>query len=462
MRETTLTIRRVLVANRGEIAVRVIRACRELGLETVAIHSTVDEGAAHTRLADQAVCIGPAHPRMSYLHSDVVVQVALATGADAVHPGYGFLSENAAFAEACQENGLVFVGPNVDTISAIGDKVYARQLAASVGVPVIEGTPRESRGLSEIESLAATIGYPLLLKAAAGGGGRGMRLVPTADALRRSYAEASAEAEASFGNPTIYAERYIANARHVEVQVMGDHFGRAIHFGTRDCSVQRRHQKILEEAPATCVSDETRARVEQSAVELARHLRYVSAGTVEFLVDAGTDRHYFIEMNTRIQVEHPVTEMVTGHDLVREQLRVADGTVGLSLEQRDVSLRGHAIELRINAEDPERGFAPCPGLVEELMPPGGAGVRWDSHLCPGQEISPYYDSMVAKLVIHDTSREEARRRALRAVDELTISGVKTNAPFLRWVLSHPDYRENRLSTTWVEESFDGSQLKTTA
>lgn len=445
-------MKRVLVANRSEIAVRVIRACQEAGLETVAVYSQADRDSMHVRIADRAVCIGPPRPTESYLRGDVLVQVACATGCDAVHPGYGFLSENAEFARNCIENGLTFIGPAPDVISAMGDKVLGRKLAARTGVPVVDGTVGEDVQYADVEALGARAGYPLLLKAAAGGGGRGMRIVRSAAELRGQFEDAGAEAQAAFGNGTIYAERFLSRIRHVEVQIVGDHRGTVLHFGTRDCTLQRRHQKVVEEAPAACIPEAAREAIAADAVRLASHLGYVGAGTVEFVVDMDTGRHHFIEVNTRIQVEHPVTEMVTGIDLVREQIRVADPANALDRRQEDIVLSGHAVELRINAEDPDRGFAPSPGRISSLRLPGGPGVRFDSHCYPGFVISPYYDSMIAKLVVHDSDRQRALRRARRALGELEIAGIVTNRNFLGRVLEHPDVIGNDITTTWLEHS----------
>ena len=444
-------MKRVLIANRSEIAVRVIRACRELELETVAIYSAADRDARHVQMADQAFCIGPPRPSDSYFRADLIIQVAKATGCDAVHPGYGFLSENAEFSRECVGNGLTFVGPSADVIKSMGDKVHARKVAAAIGVPTVEGTAGDKVAFEDVEQLASRAGFPILLKAAAGGGGRGMRVVRSHAELRRQYEEAQAEAKAAFGDGTVYAERFLPRIRHVEVQVVGDHHGNVVHFGTRDCSLQRRHQKVMEEAPAACVSDAARETMAEDAVRLAAHLRYVGAGTVEFVVDVESGRHYFIEANTRIQVEHPVTELISGVDLVREQLQVADPSNSLSVRQSDIVLRGHAIEFRINAEDPERGFAPSPGTISILQVPGGPGVRFDSHCYQGYTISPYYDSLMAKLIVHDKNRERALSRARRALGELEVGGVTTNARFLRKLLDHPDIVSNEISTGWLEQ-----------
>ncbi len=442
-------MKRVLVANRGEIAVRVIRACRRLGLETVAVYSTADRGAAHTRLADRAVCIGPPAPAASYLNVPALVTAALGTGCDAVHPGYGFLAENAAFADACGEHGLRFVGPSGEAIRAMGDKVRARALAAGIGVPVVPGSEGPVSSVEEAAALAARIGYPLLLKAAAGGGGRGMRVVRSPDALREAFVAARAEAQGAFGEATMYVERFLEGVRHVEIQVAADEMGTCIHLGERDCSIQRRHQKLLEEAPSPAVTPAVRAAMGEAALALVRHIGYRNVGTVEFLLEPGRARFFFIEMNTRIQVEHPVTEMLTGVDLVATQLRIAAG------EPLDVApavrLAGHAIECRINAEDPDQDFRPAPGVVRHWRPPEGEGIRVDTHLAPGAEISPFYDSLLAKVVVGAADRAAAIDLMRRALAALEVTGVPTTTPFHQRVLTHPDFVAARTDTRWVEE-----------
>jgi len=439
-------MKRVLVANRGEIAVRVIRACRALRLEVVAIHSEADRGALHTRLADRAVCVGPPPARGSYLNVPSIVAAALGTGCDAVHPGYGFLAEDAGFAAACRQHGLRFVGPSPEAIRLMGDKLAARSLAARLGVPVVPGSAGPVRTAADV----AAVGYPLLLKAAAGGGGRGMRVVRSADALGPELELAASEARAAFGDGTIYAERYLERVRHVEVQVLADAHGRAIHLGERDCSLQRRHQKLLEEAPAPGLGPRRRAELAEAALGLARAVRYEGAGTVEFVLDAATERFAFIEMNTRIQVEHPVTEMVTGVDLVQLQLRVAAGEP-VPLRQEDVRMVGHAIECRVNAEAPAEGFRPCPGLVRAFTPPAGDGIRVDTHVEAGTPVPPFYDSLLAKLVVVGPDRPAAVARARRALEAFHVEGVETTIGFHRRVLDHPDFLAGRVHTGWVEE-----------
>ncbi|MGH7314501.1 MAG: acetyl-CoA carboxylase biotin carboxylase subunit [Candidatus Rokuibacteriota bacterium] len=439
-------MKRVLVANRGEIAVRVIRACRTLGLETVAIYSEADRGALHTRLADRAVCVGPPPASASYLNVPSILATARGTGCDAVHPGYGFLAENAAFATACLEQGLRFVGPPPDAIRLMGDKLEARRLAARLGVPVVAGSPGPVRSLDD----AAAIGYPLLLKASAGGGGRGMRLVRTASELGPQIERAAAEARAAFGDGTLYAERYLERVRHVEIQVLADVRGGVVHLGERDCTLQRRHQKILEEAPSPAVSPSLRRSLTEAALTLARAVEYRSAGTVEFVLDPSAERFYFIEMNTRIQVEHPVTEMITGLDLVALQLRLAAGEP-LPFGQADVRFTGHAIECRINAEAPEEGFRPCPGAVTVWAMPTLEGVRVDTHVEPGAVVPPFYDSLLAKVVAHGADRAAAIARLRDALAAFQVEGVSTTIGFHRRILDHPDFVANRVHTRWVEE-----------
>jgi len=441
-----VTLKRVLVANRGEIAVRVIRACRALGLETVAVYSEADRGALHTRLADRAVCVGPPPSAASYLNVPSILATALGTGCDAVHPGYGFLAENAAFATACQEQGLRFVGPPPDAIRLMGNKLEARRLAARLGVPVVAGSPGPVRSVDD----AASLGYPLLLKASAGGGGRGMRLVRSAAELGPQIERASAEARAAFGDGTLYAERYLEQVRHVEVQVLADARGGIVHLGERDCSLQRRHQKILEEAPSPAVRPSLRRALTEAALDLARAVEYQGAGTVEFVLDPATERFYFIEMNTRIQVEHPVTEMITGLDLVGLQLRLAGGEP-LPLGQADVRVAGHAIECRINAEAPEEGFRPCPGTVTVWVPPVRDGVRVDTHIEPGAVVSPFYDSLLAKVVAHGADRAGAIARLRDALAAFQVEGVSTTVGFSRRIVDHPDFVTARVHTRWVEE-----------
>ncbi|MCH6267971.1 acetyl-CoA carboxylase biotin carboxylase subunit [Neobacillus citreus] len=443
---------RVLVANRGEIAVRIIRACKELGIETIAVYSDADQDGLHVHLADKSVSIGPAPSRKSYLNIEKLISVAIEERIDAIHPGYGFLAENDEFSDACARNHICFIGPSGDIIRKMGNKIQARKAAVEAGVPVVPGTNEKNSDVEEFARAAHEIGYPVLLKAAAAGGGRGMKVVFDERELRNFYQQTQAEAAAAFGDGTVYIEKYIQNARHVEVQVLFDHYGNGIHLGERDCSIQRRHQKLIEEAPSPVLDSKMREEMHAAALALAKSQNYTSAGTIEFVVDADSRKFYFIEMNTRVQVEHPVTEMLTGIDIVKEQLRIAEGHK-LSIEQRDVQFMGHAIECRINAEDPFRGFMPMPGKIEHLHLPGGTGVRVDSHCYAGYSIPLYYDSLLGKLIVHGQDREEAIVRMLRALGEIDLKGIRTTVPFHERVLGNPDFRSGKYNTRWVEESF---------
>jgi len=439
---------RVLIANRGEIAVRVIRALHELGIEAVAVYSTADEGALHTRLADRAVCIGPAPPNESYLRIPSVIAAATTTRCEAIHPGYGFLSENPAFAEACLDNDLVFVGPRAETMARMGDKAAAKQEMVAAGVPVVPGTEGATT-LDEARSAADETGYPVLLKAVAGGGGKGMRTVRDPDELEGAFQTAAAEAQAAFGESGLYLEKAIVPARHVEIQVLADGQGGVLTLGERECSIQRRHQKLIEESPSPALDEKTRAQMEDAAERAARAVEYENAGTFEFLL--GPDRSfYFIELNARLQVEHPVSELVTGIDLVREQLRVAAGE-SLSTTGR-AERSGHAIEIRINAEDPAREFMPAPGRIERFRPPLGPGVRVDTHIEDGAVIAPNYDSLLAKVIVWDSDRPSAIDRALRALAELEVVGVPTTASAARDVLRTEEFAAGRYSTSFLEEA----------
>ena len=441
-------MRRILIANRGEIAVRVIRACRELGIESVQVYSDADRNSLAVRLADRALRIGGPRAADSYLNAAAVVGAALSCKADAIHPGYGFLSENADFAELCQQKGLIWIGPQPDVIRLMGDKAAARKAAAAANVPI---TPGSEGIVPDCESAARTataLGYPVLLKASAGGGGRGMRVVASENALRAAFSEAQSEALAAFGDRSLYVERYLTRVRHVEVQILGDRDG-VLHVGERDCSSQRRHQKLVEESPAN-IGDDLRSRMTEAAVRLAQSVGYMNAGTIEFIVDG--ERFYFMEMNTRIQVEHPVTEMVYGVDLVKSQIRVAAGE-SLGMSQRELVSKGHAIECRINAEDPERGFAPCPGTLSNFLPPGGPGVRVDSQLYSGYTVPPFYDSLVAKLIVWGADRAEAIRRMARALAEMRIDGITTTIPFHRRLLAEPTFLASRTYTRYIEDEF---------
>lgn len=445
-------MKRLLIANRGEIAVRIIRAARDLGIETVAVASDADTEAAHARLADVVVPIGPAPATKSYLVTDAVVAAAREAGADAVHPGYGFLSERAEFAAAVVDAGLTFVGPEASVIEQMGDKVRARQVAAAAGVPTVPGTPD---GIADVEAAvetAAAIGYPVMLKAAAGGGGRGIRVVADEAELRTAFPAASGEAASAFGDGRMYLERFVRNARHVEVQVLGDGH-RAVHLFERECSLQRRRQKVVEEARSPGIDEAIRREMTAAAVRLCEHVAYNSAGTCEFLVDDDTGEFFFIEMNTRIQVEHPVTEMITGVDLIAQQLRIAAGD-RLGLDQADIVGRGHAIEVRVCAEDPERGFVPCPGRIDHVEIPAGPWVRADTWLKPGSQVSPFYDSLVAKLVAWGDDRPTALRRARRALDEFVVDGVPTTAALLSEILAEPWFGAGRFTTSTLESWLD--------
>jgi acetyl-CoA carboxylase, biotin carboxylase subunit len=443
---------RVLIANRGEIAVRVIRTLHELGVEAVAVHSTADEGAMHTRLADRSVCVGPPAAADSYLKIPSIIAAATTTRCDAVHPGYGFLAENPAFAAACGENDLTFIGPTPETMARMGDKVAAKREMAAAGVPVVPGT-EEATSVADAQAAADETGYPVLLKAVAGGGGKGMRLVESPAELEGDYQTAAAEAEAAFGDPGLYLEKAVVPARHVEIQVLADDAGGVLTLGERECSIQRRHQKLIEESPSPALTPETREAMEAAAEHACRVIGYTNAGTFEFLLgpDGG---FYFIELNARLQVEHPVSEMTTGADLVREQLRIAAGE-GVSRTGR-ADRRGHAIEVRINAEDPARGFLPMPGRIERFRPPFGPGVRLDTHLSDGATVPPYYDSLLGKLVVWDEDRDGAIARALRALAETEVLGVPTTIPVAVDILRSEQFATGRYSTSFLEEA--GSQL----
>jgi acetyl-CoA carboxylase biotin carboxylase subunit len=440
----------VLIANRGEIALRIVRACRELGIESVVAYSEADERSLPVRLADRALCIGRAPSAQSYLNVDALVGAAVAWRIDAVHPGYGFLAEKPAFAERCEREGVTFVGPRSEMIRLMGDKIEAKRAARAAGVPTTPGSEGAVADAAEATRIAREIGFPVLLKASAGGGGRGMRIVREAGELEALLAEAMAEAQAAFGDPSMYVERYLPDVRHIEVQVLGDGSD-VIHLGERDCTLQRRNQKLVEEAPSPAIDAELRERICAAAVALCKRIGYTSAGTVEFIVDRTRGDFYFMEMNTRIQVEHPVTEMVTGVDLVKEQLRIAGGA-RLALGQEDVRIRGHAIECRINAEDPEAGFAPCPGTVGRYVAPGGPGVRVDSHLEPGYVVPPYYDSLLAKVICWGADRAEALARMGRALSELRVEGVKTTAAFQARLLSHERFARGDVNTVFIHQS----------
>ena len=444
-------LKRVLIANRGEIALRILRGCRELGIETVAVYSQADAEALHVQLAGQAVCIGPARAADSYLNQEALLTVAKATGCDGIHPGYGFLSENADFADACAREGITFIGPSGDTIRKAGSKSAARDIMRAAGVPVTPGSDGPVHSVEDALAAAEAVGYPVLLKASAGGGGRGIRRCDRPEDLASAYAEAKAEAQACFGNDEMYREKLVLRPRHIEFQVLADRQGHTIHLGDRDCSVQRRNQKLIEEAPARCLTPQLREKMGEAAVRAARAVGYESAGTVEFLLDGDGEHFYFMEMNTRIQVEHGVTELITGVDLLREQLRIASD-LPLSITQEDVHLQGHAIECRINAEDPANDFRPCPGKVEFLHFPGGAGVRVDSALYSGCTLSPYYDSLAAKLLVHAPTRLEAIRKMRRCLEEFTLEGFPTNAELSYQILYHPTFVRGACTTAFLDEN----------
>ncbi|MBA4494993.1 acetyl-CoA carboxylase biotin carboxylase subunit [Paenactinomyces guangxiensis] len=446
--------KKVLIANRGEIAVRIIRACRELGIQTVAVYSEADREALHVTLADEAYCIGPAAGRDSYLNMTNLMSTATLVGADAVHPGYGFLAENADFAELCGACGITFIGPDPEAIIKMGDKTTAKETMKAAGVPVVPGTEGIIEDLKEALETAREIGYPVIVKATAGGGGKGMRIVHTEEELKRAVSLAQQEAEANFGNPGVYLEKFLVEPRHIEIQVLADNYGNTIHLGERDCSIQRRYQKLIEEAPSPALTPELRERMGKAAVAAAKSVNYSGAGTVEFLLDKDNN-FYFMEMNTRIQVEHPVTELITGIDLVKEQILIASGKP-LTVSQEDVRFDGWSIECRINAERPEKNFMPSPGTIQFYLPPGGPGVRVDSACYQGYRITPFYDSMVAKLIVWGKDRQEALTRMNRALKEFAVDGVYTTIPFHLKVLNHPkfisgDFHIQFLETTNLDE-----------
>lgn len=438
---------RVLIANRGEIALRVIRACQEMDIEAVAVYSEADRDSLHVRMADAAVCIGEAPASQSYLHAANTISAALNSGCQAIHPGYGFLAENARFAELCRANNLKFIGPPAPIIGLLGDKVKGKEIAQKVGIPVVPGSEGAAGSLEDTINLAESIGYPIIIKASAGGGGRGMRLAHNKSALKESLGMARLEAGAAFGNDEVYIEKYIEEPRHIEIQLLGDEYGNIIHLGERDCSLQRRHQKMLEESPSSFVDEELRDRLGEAAIKVAQASNYTSAGTVEFLVDKNKN-FYFIEMNARVQVEHPVTEMVTGIDIVKEQIKIAAGE-RLGYGPEDVRIKGWAIECRINAEDPSNDFQPSPGLVSHYLPPGGPGIRIDSCVYTGYNIPPFYDSMIAKVIAWGRDREEAIARMRRALQEFTVTDVATTIPFHLQVLDNAFFRRGEVYTNFI-------------
>ncbi|GLI37046.1 acetyl-CoA carboxylase biotin carboxylase subunit [Geobacter hydrogenophilus] len=439
---------KVLIANRGEIALRVIRACKELGIKTVAVYSVADKDSLHVKLADESVCIGPAPSLQSYLNINAIISAAEVTDAEAIHPGYGFLSENAAFAEICENCGITFIGPSSESMRIMGDKISARQAVIKEDVPILPGTKEGVNDVNEAIKIAKGIGFPVIIKATAGGGGRGMKIVHSPATLPNAFATARAEAQAGFGNPEVYIEKYCEEPRHVEIQIMADKHGNVIHLGERDCSIQRRHQKIIEEAPCPVMTPDLRKAMGDAAVRAAKAVGYDSVGTVEFLVDKNLN-FYFMEMNTRVQVEHPVTEMITGIDIVREQIRSAAGHK-LRYKQSDVKIHGHAIECRINAEDPVK-FTPCPGKITGYHTPGGLGVRVDSFVYDQYSVVPHYDSLISKLIVHAETREDAIRRMARALDEYIIEGIKTTIPFHKRIMANKDFMEGNVDTAFLEK-----------
>ena len=444
-----MPIGKLLIANRGEIALRILRSCREMGIATVAVYSTVDKNALHVQLADEAVCVGDSPSSKSYLNVPNILAAATSRGVDAIHPGYGFLAENDRFAEICGDHGLIFVGPSPHAIRSMGDKSTAKSTMQKVGVPTVPGSEGLLDSVSDASKLASEMGYPVMIKATAGGGGRGMRLVNHSDELENLFKAAQGEAEAAFGNPGLYMEKFIDRPRHVEVQILADRFGNVVHLGERDCSIQRRHQKLLEESPSPALDDHLRIRMGEAAVAAAKSINYEGAGTVEFLLDRNGS-FYFMEMNTRIQVEHPVTELVTGMDLISEQLRIAGGEK-LQFAQAEIKLEGHAIECRINAEDPSHNFRPSPGKITGWLPPGGPGVRVDSHVYTGYDIPPFYDSLIGKLIVWGKDREAALKRMERALSECAVTGITTTIDFHLKLLKTKEFIEGDVHTKFVEQ-----------
>lgn len=440
---------KILIANRGEIAVRIMRTCKEMGIKTVAVYSQADQEALHVELADEAYCIGPISSKESYLHMANIISVASISGCDAIHPGYGFLSENADFAELCASCGITFIGPSAVAIETMGAKAVARETMRKAGVPIIPGTEGIITDFNEAVKTAADIGYPVIIKATAGGGGKGMRVAWDQSELEKAISMAQQEAETAFGNAGVYLEKYLEEPRHIEIQILADSHGNAVHLGERDCSIQRRHQKLIEEAPSMAITESIREAMGNAAVAAAKAVQYVTAGTVEFLLDKH-GQFYFMEMNTRIQVEHPVTEYITGIDLIREQIRAAAGMELSVKRQEDVQISGWAIECRVNAEDPERNFMPCPGTITTYLPPGGLGVRVDSAVYQGYRVTPYYDSMIAKIIVHGKTRQEAIERMHRALSEFRIEGIKTTIPFHLKLLRNADFVSGNFNTKFLE------------
>jgi acetyl-CoA carboxylase biotin carboxylase subunit len=452
-----MNIGRILVANRGEIAVRIIKACRELGIGSVAAVSEADRESLPAKMVERAVCIGPPRSTDSYLKIDTLICAALGTHCDAIHPGYGFLAEQPELAEACSKHGIVFIGPSPENLRQMGNKLLARKIVKDFGIPVIPGSERV-KDVQGAMKVAEEMKFPILLKAAAGGGGRGIKIVTNREELKTTFETAAAEARAAFGDETLYIEHYIPNARHIEVQIVADHFGHVIHVGERDCSLQRRYQKVIEEAPAPSLSSELRETIRRAGVTVAKSINYRSVGTVEFILDQDVGQFYFLEMNTRIQVEHPVSEMISGIDLVKEQIQIASHHP-LSLSQSEVRLTGHSIECRINAELPEAGFQPCPGRISEWIPPQGQGIRVDSHCYSGYFVPPYYDSLIAKVITLGADRSEAIERMRYALKSFVISGVHTTIPFLHFLLSKSDFIKGRVNTCWIEQALSNNKYQ---
>ena len=442
-------ITKVLIANRGEIAVRIIRACREMGIQTVAVYSEADKDALHTQLADEAICIGPAASKDSYLNMEAIISATIISGADAIHPGFGFLSENAKFVELCEKCHITFIGPNSTVIRRLGNKQEARNTMVAAGVPVIPGTKEAVYDAKTGEELADQIGYPVIVKAALGGGGKGMRVANCKEEFENAFMTAQKETEMAFGDRTMYIEHFVENPRHIEFQILADEYGNVIHLGERDCSIQRNHQKMIEESPSIAISPEKREEMGKAAVAAAKAAEYVNAGTIEFLLEK-SGNFYFMEMNTRIQVEHPVTEWVTGVDLIKEQIRIASGQK-LSYTQDDIHITGHAIECRINAENPDKNFMPCPGTITDMYLPGGKGVRIDSAIYSGYTIPPYYDSMIAKIIVHAKNRDEAIRKMRCVLGEVIIEGITTNVDYLYNLMNLPDYQNGNIDIGFIEK-----------
>ena len=445
-------LKRVLSANRGEIAVRIIRACREMGIETVAVYSEADKNALHTTLADQAICIGPAPSNKSYLNIQAILEAACLSGADSIHPGFGFLSENAKFAKMCEEIGIKFIGPNHKLIELLGNKSKAKETMKNEGVPIVPGSEGLIESKEEAIEIANKIKYPVILKASAGGGGKGIRIAYTEEELSKGYDIVKQEAKISFNDDSLYIEKYIENPRHVEIQILADEHGNCIYLGDRDCSVQRKNQKIMEETPSSIISDKIREKMGETAVKAVKGIGYSNAGTIEFLVDKNKD-FYFMEMNTRVQVEHPITEMVTGIDIIKEQIKIASGEE-LEYKQKDIKIDGHSLEVRINAENPYKNFMPCPGTIKELHLPGGNGIRVDTAIYSGYKIPQNYDSMLAKIIVHGKTREESIAKMKSAISELVIDGIDTNRDFLYQILENKNFQENNYDTSFIKKEFN--------